>query len=697
MDELALDGARELSRALGDRFTELVPDAISDRAAYYIARETGSDQQVRLKVLGARTDADLELFYLESQAAARLSHPHIVQTREAEEAGGVHFCVIAYEPGCQLLSARLKRQGWLEQREAVEIVTQLAQALEYAHESGALHLRLQPDRILLAPDGAAAISDFGVMANSRLGWASRERGQDCAPPYISPEQLAGGAPDHRSDLYALGVILYEMLTDRVPYDTRDLEQLRRKHLITSPLAPHLLSTGVPEALSGVILGLLEKQPGARFRSAAAFESALYKSLTPQLRSTVRIARPQVTAARKPAEIPPPIPDMPPAPPPPQAADHFATAALDEAPLVAEAPPPLVVDDPAPVLELEPEVGEIPAPPPALPVAAFSTEPVAEKPAAPQFAEVVEPPVLAAAPSAAAMAVTGVPAAARLSIPARFSPLLAALRAQAAAAGLRSRTPVWAALVLVATTAALLLALTRTGARPQATQSEGDDERALAAAVTLPTPAGAPATPTAEPISPAYGMTVEVTPTPARSREPDTRPEAENPELKPTPRGASEPTPQAAQLPSATRAAAGLAGLAGVAPREVSGAPLGPRAAEPAPPPPTSPPSPTPTLAPGPTPTSRPVQPPTALVLGSVVRRVKPDYPVIARNAGVKGAVMVEVEVNEKGRVKSARAISGPMMLRGAAEAAARHWRFTPAMLNGTAIKVTSNITFSFQD
>jgi len=696
VDELALDGARELSRALGDRFTELVPDAISDRAAYYIARETASAQQVRLKVLGARTDADLELFYLESQAAAQLSHPHIVQTREAEEAGGVHFCVIAHKPGCQLLSARLKRQGWLEQREAVEIVTQLAQALEYAHESGALHLRLQPDRILLAPDGTAAISDFGVMANSRLGWASLERGQDCAPPYISPEQLAGGAPDHRSDLYALGVILYEMLTDRVPYDTRDLEQLRRKHLITSPLAPHLLSTGVPEALSGVILGLLEKQPGARFRSAAAFESALYKSLTPQLRSTVRIARPQVTSARKPVEIPPLIPDMPPGPPPPRA-DQFATAALDEAPPSPEAPAPLVVDDPAPVLELEPEVGETLAPPPVLPVAAFSTEPVAEKPAAPQFAEVVEPPALAAAPSAAAMAVTSVPAAARLSIPARFSPRLAAIRAQAAAAGLRSRTPVWAALVLVATTAALLLALTRMGARPQATQSEAADERALAAAVTLPTPAGAPAAPTAEPISPAYGMTVEVTPTPARSREPDTRPEAENPELKPTPQAASKPTPQAAQLPSATRAAAGLAGLVRATPREVSGAPLGPRAAEPAPPPPTSAPTPTPTLAPGPTPTSRPVQPPTGLVLGSVVRRVKPDYPVIARNAGVKGAVMVEVEVNEKGRVKSARAISGPMMLRGAAEAAARHWRFTPAMLNGTAIKVTSNITFSFQD
>jgi protein TonB len=85
------------------------------------------------------------------------------------------------------------------------------------------------------------------------------------------------------------------------------------------------------------------------------------------------------------------------------------------------------------------------------------------------------------------------------------------------------------------------------------------------------------------------------------------------------------------------------------------------------------------------------------VLGSVIRRVKPDYPVIARNAGVKGAVMVEVQVDEDGRVKKARAVSGPMMLRGSAEAAARNWRFSPARLNGIPVKVTSSITFSFQD
>ena len=149
-----------------------------------------------------------------------------------------------------------------------------------------LHLTLHPSKILVESTGRVLMSGFGVEAHNDLAWAHRKRTLQCAPHYQSPEQLAGALVDHRSDLYSLGVLLYEMLTDRVPYDSRNLGTIKRKLTTQSPLPPRTVAGDVPAALSQLVLGLLEKSPDRRFQSAAEFRGVLTAALchSPRQRS-----------------------------------------------------------------------------------------------------------------------------------------------------------------------------------------------------------------------------------------------------------------------------------------------------------------------------------------------------------------------------------------------------------------------------
>ncbi|HJQ71525.1 MAG TPA: protein kinase [Blastocatellia bacterium] len=268
---------------LDRRFNLLKFLGTSGNSYYFAAHDLAADRPVRLKVLSDEAAVDREqreLFYLEAAASAKLSHQNITRTTEAEELGGTHFCTIEQSPSAISLRDLLDIRSWLEVDVAVTIALQLTDALDYAHGLGVLHLKLDPANVLIESDGRVLVTDFGIGGDEGLAWAQADRsGRHCVQ-YASPEQIQGSSLDCRSDLYSLGIILFEMLTDRVPFDSTDAGVVKRKQLTQSAYAPQLFRQGISNYLSALVLTLLEKNPDWRFRTAAQLQTALGKVAAP---------------------------------------------------------------------------------------------------------------------------------------------------------------------------------------------------------------------------------------------------------------------------------------------------------------------------------------------------------------------------------------------------------------------------------
>jgi serine/threonine-protein kinase len=248
---------------------------------HYLAREKTSGNEIALRVLSpvaARDFRRREMFYLEAYCAIKLAHPNIVRSSKPGQVNGVHFVMLARTGQEESLRERLIRGGWLDTAAAVRIASEVGAAIDSAHNARVLHLELNPANILIGLDGRAMVDGFGINAASEMEWAQRARWSRQAPAYLSPEQVSDAGADHRSDIYSLGALLYEMLTDRVPFDSDDAGYIARKHDDGAISPPHLISMEVDEELSAIVMRMLEKEPGARFESAAQFLAAL-ESLT----------------------------------------------------------------------------------------------------------------------------------------------------------------------------------------------------------------------------------------------------------------------------------------------------------------------------------------------------------------------------------------------------------------------------------
>jgi len=237
----------------------------------YLARDMRGDT-VQLQVLSRRAADDdglRELFYQSARASSKLEHMNILAVSNPEQVNGVDFCVVERKQGAITLRETLDSNGWIEMEIAARMADQIASALDHAHQIGVLHLRLQPESVLIEADDWVTIADFGIEAGQGSSHAR-------APlaPYASPEQLLGMTVDHRSDLYSLGAVLYEMLTDRTPFDSNDPDYVRQKQESFAPSPPHLISMDVSEQVSNVVMKLLEREPENRFKTAAAFQAAL---------------------------------------------------------------------------------------------------------------------------------------------------------------------------------------------------------------------------------------------------------------------------------------------------------------------------------------------------------------------------------------------------------------------------------------
>ena len=283
-------GTQKVAAALSDRFKVLKSLGSSDACEFYLAREITSNNTVVLKILSGSAARDFrqrELFRLEARSSSQLTHKNILKTSEAETVNGIHFSVMEHSPVAESLRDLLNRKGWLEVGQAVSIIDQVADALAYAHSRDVLHLRLQPEKILLEPDGLVRITDFGIDAGQQFVWAHTERSRRLSAEYQSAEQMCDASLDQRSDIYSLGVLLFEMLTDRLPFDSEDPDYIRRRHRMKhSPMPPHVLSSEVPEFISRVVMGLLEKNPNKRFSNATVFRMTLNRLASLKVESQV---------------------------------------------------------------------------------------------------------------------------------------------------------------------------------------------------------------------------------------------------------------------------------------------------------------------------------------------------------------------------------------------------------------------------
>jgi eukaryotic-like serine/threonine-protein kinase len=255
-------------------------------ATVELAHDTELDRPVAIKRLAANLAANEEYkqrFLREARLAARLSHPNIVAVYDAGVEHGVPYIVMEYVEG-ETVSDLLRRRGRLEPAEAVAQALQACSGLETAHEAGLVHRDIKPQNLLIAPDGTLKIADFGI-ARSLDGTKLTQAGTVLGTAaYLAPEQAAGEQVTATADIYALGAVLYELLTGRPPYEADSLAELFAKQTEGSITPLRELAPVAPARLEDAVMHALARAPEYRPESAAAFAAEL--AATPTVVTTV---------------------------------------------------------------------------------------------------------------------------------------------------------------------------------------------------------------------------------------------------------------------------------------------------------------------------------------------------------------------------------------------------------------------------
>jgi serine/threonine protein kinase len=240
-------------------------------------------EQVAIKLLSPLFSADpeaLERLTREVSMARRITHPNVIRIHDLSEVNGLHYVSMEYFNGANL-KEHLKRSGPLSFHNAYQILSQICDGLEAAHSQGVVHRDLKSQNIMIGPSGQIKIIDFGLARSVHLEGMTATGLIMGTPEYMAPEQVAGKHVDERADIYALGVILFEMLTGRVPFTGDTAIAVGFQQLKDPPPSPRSINPHIPEEVEQIILKALEKNPIQRYHTVNEmrkdFESALPRS------------------------------------------------------------------------------------------------------------------------------------------------------------------------------------------------------------------------------------------------------------------------------------------------------------------------------------------------------------------------------------------------------------------------------------
>ena len=267
-----------LAAALAGRYTLERELGRGGMATVYLAHDLRHDRRVALKVLKPELAAVLgaERFLAEIRTTAHLQHSHILPLFDSGGVAGTIWYAMPFVEG-ESLRDRLDRERQLPIADAVRIAREVAGALDYAHRHGVIHRDVKPENILLH-DGAALVADFGIaLAAAKAGDGTRltETGLSLGTPhYMSPEQAMGKIVDGRSDIYACGVMLYEMLLGIPPFDGADSYSVGYKHVHEQPVPPEVVDSRTPPAVAAIVMRCLAKSPAERYQRGNDMADAL---------------------------------------------------------------------------------------------------------------------------------------------------------------------------------------------------------------------------------------------------------------------------------------------------------------------------------------------------------------------------------------------------------------------------------------
>ena len=270
-----------IGKTLGGRYEIIEELGSGGMAIVYKGLDASLGRPVTIKILRPEYTTDygfVRRFQREARAIASLSHPNIVSLYDVGQDGNIHYLVMEYVHGDNL-KAIITREGPLAPARAIHIVCQICEALTHAHENNIVHRDVKPHNILITREGWAKLSDFGIardVTGTTLTYTDSFIG---SVHYLSPEQARGQLADPRSDLYSLGVVLYEMLTGSVPYQGDNLIAVALKHIQDEPEPPSKLNGRITAQLEGVILRAIAKDPSRRFQSGRELSLCLREALS----------------------------------------------------------------------------------------------------------------------------------------------------------------------------------------------------------------------------------------------------------------------------------------------------------------------------------------------------------------------------------------------------------------------------------
>lgn len=258
-----------IGKTMGNRYELIKQLGGGGMAIVYMGRDTLLNRLVTVKVLRPEFTCDedfVERFRREAQAVARLSHPNIVSIYDVGLEDNIHYLVMEYIEGDNLKNL-IRKQGVVPTDRAVEIAGQISEALQHAHENNIVHRDIKPQNILITKDARAKLTDFGIAREATTATLTQTDTIVGSVHYLSPEQARGGTADARSDIYSLGIVLYEMGTGALPFTGETPIGVALKHIQEFPAPPSSLNPSISPEFERVIVRAMAKNPADRYQSA----------------------------------------------------------------------------------------------------------------------------------------------------------------------------------------------------------------------------------------------------------------------------------------------------------------------------------------------------------------------------------------------------------------------------------------------